>query len=86
MCKLTIVVCAVAVFLAASLNAMAQQTETDHEAQAHGKPITQSHPVQPRPDVVEERLKHHEQLLQSKPSHYTGTSPKGAPDQSQRSK
>lgn len=46
------------------------QTASDHAARAHGKPIVNGHPVQPSPKVVQERWRHHEQMLQSesKPS------------------
>ena len=74
-----VVVSAFAVFLAGFLSASAQQAGSDHEPQAHGKPIVQGHHVQPKPGVVEERLKHHEQLLQSQPDRYTG--PRAVDDQ-----
>lgn len=36
-----------------------------HAAQAHGQPIVDGHPVQPTPAVVEDRLRHHEQMLEA---------------------
>ena len=36
-----------------------------HAAQAHGQPIVDGHPVQPTPAVVEERMRHHEQMLEA---------------------
>jgi hypothetical protein len=53
-----------AALLILATTAMAQTT-ADHEALAHGKPIVNGHPVQPTPDVVQERWRHHELMLKS---------------------
>lgn len=53
-----------AITLAAPSRVFAQSA-ADHAALAHGKPIVNSHPVQPTPDVVDERLRHHEEMLQA---------------------
>ena len=41
------------------------QSAADHAAQAHGKPIVNGRRTQPTPDVVQERLHHHELMLES---------------------
>lgn len=41
------------------------QTAADHAALAHGKPIANGHPLQPTPEVVQKRRRHHEMMLQS---------------------
>ena len=50
-------------------NAVAQpttdQSAAEPAAQAHGHPIVDGHPVQPTPAVVEERMRHHEQMLEA---------------------
>jgi hypothetical protein len=48
------------------LPATLAQPAADHAAQAHGRPIVHGHPVQPTPDAVKERWKHHEQSLKAK--------------------
>jgi len=53
-----------AVTLASASGAFAQSA-ADHAALAHGQPIINGHPVQPNPGVVEERLRHHEEMLQA---------------------
>jgi hypothetical protein len=60
-----LVFAALAITLAAPPRVFAQSA-ADHAALAHGKPIVNSHPVQPTPDVVDERLRHHEEMLQAK--------------------
>lgn len=50
--------------LAAPVGAVAQSA-ADHAALAHGKPIINGHPVQPTPGVVDERLRHHEEMLRA---------------------
>lgn len=42
------------------------QTAADHAALAHGKPIMQGHDVQPTPNVVSERWRHHLLMLDAK--------------------
>ena len=59
-----LVFAALAITLAAPSNVFGQSA-ADHAASAHGKPIVNSHPVQPTPDVVDERLRHHEEMLQA---------------------
>jgi hypothetical protein len=56
---------AVGVILGGTSSVLAQSA-ADHAAQAHGSPIIHGHPVQPRPEVVEERWQHHEQSLGAK--------------------
>lgn len=46
--------------------AASAQTAADHGALAHGKPIVDGRRVQPTPDVVQERWRHHELMLRSK--------------------
>ena len=41
------------------------QSAAEHAAQAHGHPIVDGHPVQPTPAVVEERQRHHQQMLEA---------------------
>lgn len=41
------------------------QSAADHAALAHGKPIVGGHDVQPTPDVVRERWRHHELMLRA---------------------
>lgn len=41
------------------------QTAADHAASAHGKPIVQGHDVQPTPNVVSERRRHHMLMLKA---------------------
>jgi hypothetical protein len=53
-------------FILGGASAALAQSAADHAAQAHGSPIVQGHPVQPRPEVVEERWRHHEQSLGAK--------------------
>jgi len=55
------------VFIAAVLTDTAEtrgQTAADHAASAHGKPIVQGNDVQPTPDVVKERWRHHMLMLE----------------------
>jgi hypothetical protein len=59
-----LVFAALATTLAAASSAFAQSA-ADHAASAHGKPIVNGHPVQPTPGVVDERLRHHEEMLQA---------------------
>jgi len=41
------------------------QTAADHVAQAHGKPITGGHDIQPTPSVKDERWRHHMMMLKA---------------------
>lgn len=41
------------------------QSAADHAASAHGKPIVNGHDVQPTPDVVRERWRHHGLMLKA---------------------
>jgi hypothetical protein len=59
-----VVPAAFAITLAAASGAFAQSA-ADHAASAHGKPIVDGDPVQPTPSVVEERLRHHKEMLQA---------------------
>ena len=61
---LIITAAAIAAVLGSTSSGFAQSA-ADHAAQAHGRPIVNGHPVQPTPDVVMKRLRHHEQMLQS---------------------
>lgn len=54
-----------AAWLVASENQGFAQSAAEHAAQAHGQPIVKGHPVQPRPDVVKERLRHHKEMLEA---------------------
>jgi hypothetical protein len=65
---------AAVVFALGGASTVLAQPAADHAAQAHGSPIVHGHPVQPRPEVVEERWQHHEQSLGAK----QGTKPEGS--------
>jgi hypothetical protein len=73
-----IAIAMMAVPLALASTAVAQ-TAADHEALAHGKPIVNGHPVQPTPDVVQERWRHHEMMLQSEAAEAKGKSSSSSP-------
>lgn len=53
------------------------QSAADHAASAHGKPIVNGHDVQPTPDVVRGRWRHHELMLKAQKAEIAGrrTSP-----------
>jgi hypothetical protein len=75
-----IIATTIGVILLGCLPTALAQSAADHAAQAHGRPITQGHPVQPRPDVVEERWKHHEQSLKVKQAQPTNPRTNGNSD------
>ncbi len=55
------------------------QSAADHAASAHGKPIVNGYDVQPTPDVVRERWRHHELLLKARKAEAAGRSAPSAP-------
>ena len=50
------------------------QTPAEHAALAHGHPIVGGKDIQPTPQVVQERLRHHQLMLQAERDQATGRS------------
>ena len=48
------------------------QSAADHAALAHGRAIINGHDVQPTPDVVRERWRHHELMLKARKAEAAG--------------
>ena len=51
------------------------QTTADHAALAHGHPIVGGKDIQPTPQVVQGRLRHHRLMLQAERDQAAGRSP-----------
>jgi len=51
------------------------QTAADHAALAHGHPIVGGKDIQPTPQVVQKRLRHHRLMLQAERDQAAGHSP-----------
>ena len=79
--RIPLTIVSIAVISLSLISNCIAQTAADHAAQAHGKPIVRGHPVQPTPDVVQERWRHHEEMLRSEDGQSTGT-PSASPSQS----
>lgn len=79
--RIPLIIFSIVVIPMALISNCLAQTAADHAAQAHGKPIVSGHPVQPTPDVVQERWRHHEEMLRSEQEQSTRT-PSAAPTQS----
>jgi len=71
---LAVLTATVAAFVPAASKGRAQSA-ADHAASAHGKPIVNGHDVQPTPDVVRERWRHHELMLKAQKAEAAGRRP-----------
>lgn len=61
----SVVTCAAFAITRAAAPGGFAQSAADHAALAHGPPTVNGYPVQPPPGVVEERLRHHREMLQA---------------------
>jgi len=66
---------AVGLLLLGIASGASAQTVADHAALAHGHPIVGGKDIQPTPQVVQERLRHHRLMLQAERDQAGGHSP-----------